>query len=194
MRNIQNLPFVARSDLSRTHSAPFSCRGDRRRADGLRVAGRQRSTSAATRSSTRSSSSRSCERRTSTSTTTPAEKPAAEDAARMLERWNTRLSALFNHPLSARKPIVLYADQPDFQQTNVICRSARRGHGRRDRVDARPHGDAADGLVRRERPRARPRDGARVPVRHRRVEVERRARRSSGCRCGSWKGWRSTCR
>ena len=49
-----------------------------------------------------------------------AEKPAAEDAARMLERWNTRLSALFNHPLSARKPIVLYADQPDFQQTNVI--------------------------------------------------------------------------
>ena len=31
-----------------------------------------------------------------------AEKPAAEDAARMLERWNARYSALFNHPLSAR--------------------------------------------------------------------------------------------
>jgi hypothetical protein len=48
------------------------------------------------------------------------ERVAARDAARMLERWNTRLSSLFTHPLSARKPIVLYADQPDFQQTNVI--------------------------------------------------------------------------
>src|SRR5688572_32024887 len=58
-----------------------------------------------------------------------AEKPAAEDAARMLERWNTRLSALFNHPLSARKPIVLYADQPDFQQTNVIAEQLDEGTG-----------------------------------------------------------------
>jgi len=57
------------------------------------------------------------------------EKPAAEDAARMLERWNTRLSALFNHPLSARKPIVLYADQPDFQQTNVISEQLDEGTG-----------------------------------------------------------------
>jgi len=58
-----------------------------------------------------------------------AEKPAAEDAARMLERWNARLSALFNHPLSARKPIVLYADQPDFQQTNVIADQLDEGTG-----------------------------------------------------------------
>jgi hypothetical protein len=58
-----------------------------------------------------------------------AEKPAAEDAARMLERWNTRLSSLFNHPLSARKPIVLYADQPDFQQTNVISEQLDEGTG-----------------------------------------------------------------
>lgn len=58
-----------------------------------------------------------------------AEKPAVEDAARMLERWNTRLSALFNHPLSARKPIVLYADQPDFQQTNVIAGQLDDGTG-----------------------------------------------------------------
>jgi Tol biopolymer transport system component len=58
-----------------------------------------------------------------------AEKPAAEDAARMLERWNTRLSALFNHPLSARKPIVLYADHPDFQQTNVIFDQLDEGTG-----------------------------------------------------------------
>jgi hypothetical protein len=58
-----------------------------------------------------------------------AEKLAAEDAARMLERWNTRLSALFNHPLSARKPVVLYADQPDFQQTNVIADQLDEGTG-----------------------------------------------------------------
>lgn len=58
-----------------------------------------------------------------------AEKPAAEDAARMLERWNARLSALFNHPLSERKPIVLYADQPDFQQTNVISEQLDEGTG-----------------------------------------------------------------
>ena len=57
------------------------------------------------------------------------EKPAAEDAARMLERWNARLSTLFNHPLSERKPIVLYADQPDFQQTNVISEQLDEGTG-----------------------------------------------------------------
>ena len=37
--------------------------------------------------------------------------------------------ALFNHPLSARKPIVLYADQPDFQQTNVISEQLDEGTG-----------------------------------------------------------------
>ena len=58
-----------------------------------------------------------------------AEKPAAEDAARMLERWNTRFSDLFNHPLSARKPIILYADQPDFQQTNVVSEQLDEGTG-----------------------------------------------------------------
>ena len=58
-----------------------------------------------------------------------AEKPAAEDAARMLERWNARLSSLFNHPLSARKPVVLYADHPDFQQTNVIADQLDEGTG-----------------------------------------------------------------
>ncbi|HEX6053704.1 MAG TPA: basic secretory protein-like protein, partial [Gemmatimonadaceae bacterium] len=57
------------------------------------------------------------------------EKPAVEDASRMLERWNERLSLLFNHPLSARKPIVLYADQPDFQQTNVIADQLDEGTG-----------------------------------------------------------------
>jgi Tol biopolymer transport system component len=59
----------------------------------------------------------------------PVEAPAVRDAARMLERWNARLTTLFNHPLSARKPIILYADQPDFQQTNVISGQLDEGTG-----------------------------------------------------------------
>lgn len=58
-----------------------------------------------------------------------AEKVAARDAARMLERWNARFSSLLNHQLSARKPVVLYADQPDFQQTNVISEQLDEGTG-----------------------------------------------------------------
>jgi Tol biopolymer transport system component len=58
-----------------------------------------------------------------------AEKVAARDAARMLERWNSRFSSLLQHQLSARKPVVLYADQPDFQQTNVISDQLDEGTG-----------------------------------------------------------------
>ncbi|HEX5436968.1 MAG TPA: BamA/TamA family outer membrane protein [Gemmatimonadaceae bacterium] len=50
----------------------------------------------------------------------PAESLAVHDAARMAERWYTRHSAEFNYQLSDRKAIVLYANQPDFQQTNVV--------------------------------------------------------------------------
>ncbi len=57
------------------------------------------------------------------------EEVAARDAARMLERWSARYAALFNHQLSARKPVVLYADQPDFQQTNVIADQLDEGTG-----------------------------------------------------------------
>lgn len=57
------------------------------------------------------------------------EETAARDAARMLERWNTRLSGLLSHPLSARKPVILYADHPDFQQTNVISGELTEGTG-----------------------------------------------------------------
>ena len=57
------------------------------------------------------------------------ERAAAQDAARMLERWNTRLSELFNHQLSERKPVVIYADHPDFQQTNVIADQLDEGTG-----------------------------------------------------------------
>lgn len=45
--------------------------------------------------------------------------PAVEDAARMAERWYDRLSQVFEHELSERKPIVLYANHADFQQTTT---------------------------------------------------------------------------
>jgi len=57
------------------------------------------------------------------------EATAARDAARMLERWNTRLSSVMSHQLSKRKPVILYADHPDFQQTNVISGTLNEGTG-----------------------------------------------------------------
>src|SRR2546421_7753747 len=50
----------------------------------------------------------------------PAERVAALDAARMAERWDARLSRLLHHEFQGRKPIILYASQSDFQQTNAI--------------------------------------------------------------------------
>jgi len=50
----------------------------------------------------------------------PAERTAALDAARIAERWYARLSRILHHQFQARKPIILYASQSDFQQTNVI--------------------------------------------------------------------------
>ena len=57
------------------------------------------------------------------------EATAARDAARMLERWNMRLSAVMAHTLTKRKPVILYADHPDFQQTNVISGTLTEGTG-----------------------------------------------------------------
>jgi len=48
-----------------------------------------------------------------------AESPEVEAVARMAERWYVRLSEAFGHQLSERKPIVLYANHADFQQTTV---------------------------------------------------------------------------
>src|SRR6059036_3255266 len=50
----------------------------------------------------------------------PAERVAALDAARMAERWYARLSRVMHHEFQGRKPIILYASQSDFQQTNVV--------------------------------------------------------------------------
>ncbi len=48
------------------------------------------------------------------------EKSAAADAGRMAERWYARLSRIFNHQLSSRQPVILYANHVDFEGTTVI--------------------------------------------------------------------------
>src|SRR6266850_598391 len=47
------------------------------------------------------------------------ERIAALDAARMAERSYARLSKVLNHEFRERKPIILYASQSDFMQTNA---------------------------------------------------------------------------
>jgi Tol biopolymer transport system component len=47
------------------------------------------------------------------------ERTAALDAARMAERSYARLSKVLNHEFRERKPIILYASQTDFMQTNA---------------------------------------------------------------------------
>ena len=49
----------------------------------------------------------------------PAESLVTADAARMSERWYSRLSGIMRHTFN-KKPLIFYADHPDFQQTNVI--------------------------------------------------------------------------
>jgi WD40 repeat protein len=49
----------------------------------------------------------------------PVEKEITKDAARMAERWYQRHENTFQHEFT-EKPLIFYADHPDFQQTNVI--------------------------------------------------------------------------
>ncbi len=58
----------------------------------------------------------------------PAESLVVHDAGRMAERWYTRHSDSFRHTFD-RKSLVFYADQPDFQQTNVIGDALSEGTG-----------------------------------------------------------------
>lgn len=44
---------------------------------------------------------------------------AASEAGRMAERWYSRISQVLRHQLNGRQPLILYADHPDFYQTNV---------------------------------------------------------------------------
>ena len=50
----------------------------------------------------------------------PEERTAVEDVARMGERWYRRHSRTFLREFHQRKPVILYANDADFQQTNVI--------------------------------------------------------------------------
>ena len=50
----------------------------------------------------------------------PEEKRHADEVARLAERWYERLSALFQHSLSDRQPVMLYASPADFRQTNIV--------------------------------------------------------------------------
>jgi Tol biopolymer transport system component len=59
----------------------------------------------------------------------PEERAAVEQAARMAERWYARYDKIFIHKLTGRQPLILYADQPDFQQTNAIQGDLGEGTG-----------------------------------------------------------------
>jgi dipeptidyl aminopeptidase/acylaminoacyl peptidase len=58
----------------------------------------------------------------------PGTEAITTDAARMSERWYTRLSFAFQHEFD-RKPLIFYADHPDFQQTNVVGEMISEGIG-----------------------------------------------------------------
>ena len=57
----------------------------------------------------------------------PESEEAVKDAARMAERWYQRHSMVFLREFAERKPIILYADDADFHQTNII--NGRLGEG-----------------------------------------------------------------
>lgn len=59
----------------------------------------------------------------------PEKAEIAEDLARMSERWYERLARLFQHEFEDRKPLIFYADHPDFQQTNTIGGDIGEGTG-----------------------------------------------------------------
>ena len=56
------------------------------------------------------------------------EADVVDDVGRMAERWYARLSRLFNHSFN-RKPIVLYANAADFQQTTTTPELIGEGTG-----------------------------------------------------------------
>jgi Tol biopolymer transport system component len=59
----------------------------------------------------------------------PEESEAVMDAARMAERWYERFARAFQHEFEQSKPIIFYADHPDFQQTNTLSGSIGEGTG-----------------------------------------------------------------
>ena len=153
------------------------------------------STSGATRSSTRADSiSRFSPRRTGRSTITPKPETAIEDIARLAERWYERLSRSFQHDFDTTKQLIIYADQPDFQQTNTLQGAIGTGNGRGDRIAQEPGHHAAECLVPRDRPDSGPRAGC-TPS----STTSRRAGAVAGscgwrrCPSGLSREWRNTC-
>ena len=59
----------------------------------------------------------------------PEERQAVEDAARMAERWYDRHSRTFLREFQQRKPLIFYANSPDFQQTNAVRGRLGQGTG-----------------------------------------------------------------
>ncbi len=59
----------------------------------------------------------------------PEEQLAAEQAARIAERWYARESQLFDHELSGRQALILYASPAAFQQTNTVSGDLGEGTG-----------------------------------------------------------------
>jgi Tol biopolymer transport system component len=59
----------------------------------------------------------------------PEEGEAIEDAARQAERWYERFARTFQHEFEAPKPVIMYADHPDFQQTNTLSGTLSEGTG-----------------------------------------------------------------
>jgi len=49
----------------------------------------------------------------------PPDAPHAEYVADLAERWYGRLSTFFDHDLAEKKPLVIYANHADFQQTTI---------------------------------------------------------------------------
>ncbi|WP_240332961.1 DPP IV N-terminal domain-containing protein [Salinibacter ruber] len=59
----------------------------------------------------------------------PEEEQAVRDAARMAERWYDRHTEVFLHRFDEKKPIIFYANDADFQQTNVTPQPIGQGTG-----------------------------------------------------------------
>ena len=59
----------------------------------------------------------------------PEAEVAIEDMARLAERWYERFSRAFQHDFDSPKPLIFYADHPDFQQTNTLSGAIGQGTG-----------------------------------------------------------------
>jgi hypothetical protein len=59
----------------------------------------------------------------------PEEEQAVTDASRMAERWYRRHSRTFMREFRSRKPVIFYANDADFHQTNAISGSLGEGTG-----------------------------------------------------------------